>query len=122
MNIEIKNAKITHTFLGFEDHDCFTFILELDYGGSVQGVGFYVLDTFDKEQEKRVGTKRGMDLIMEILRTVGVRTWEDLPGKYIKARFSGEKVYAIASILKDNWLDFEEFLKRSNPNEINDKK
>jgi len=54
---------------------------------------------------------------MEILRTVGVRTWEDLPGKYIKARFSGEKVYAIASILKDNWLDFEEFLERSNPNE-----
>jgi len=37
MKIEIKNAKITHTFLGFEDHDCFTFILELDYGGSVQG-------------------------------------------------------------------------------------
>ena len=41
---EIKNAIITGTYLGIEDHGILTFWLYLDYGGSGQGFGGYQLD------------------------------------------------------------------------------
>lgn len=40
----MKNAKITHTMLGTEDHGIFTFMLHVDYDGSGQGIGGYALD------------------------------------------------------------------------------
>ena len=40
---EIKNAIITGTYLGIEDHGILTFWLYLDYGGSGQGFGGYQL-------------------------------------------------------------------------------
>ncbi len=39
--MEIKNAKIEKTTLGFEDHGIMTLFIYLDYGGSGQGFGGY---------------------------------------------------------------------------------
>jgi len=112
MDIEIKNAIITSTMLGIEDHGVFSFSLGLDYGGGGQGAGGYCLDEPIKHKgkfQKRQGTAIGTELIAEILRVVGVMKWEDLKGKHIRVKASHFKVYAIGHILKDDWLDFETF-------------
>jgi hypothetical protein len=77
--MERKNAKITDTFLGWEDHGIFTFMLGLDYGGVHQGAGQLCLGN-DKGVHARTG-----ELISAILRTVGVDQWEKLPGRYVIA-------------------------------------
>lgn len=107
--IETKNATITGTLLGYEDHGILTFFLYLDYGGSGQGAGGYSLDEYDKVLKKRVGAKEGLDLIIEILNVVGVRSWEELKGKHIRVKASFVKVYAIGNLLHDKWLDFTQF-------------
>ncbi len=107
--MEIKNAKITSTMLGIEDHGIMTFFLNLDYGGSSQGAGGYSLDEYSKEQDRRIGGSSGCELIRSILEIVGVETWEDLPGKHIRARADRGKVYTIGNVLKDEWLDFGDF-------------
>lgn len=114
MEIETKNAKIKSTMLGIEDHGIMSFYLYLDYGGSTQGAGGYALDTPIKQGNtflRRVGTAEGLSLIMAILNLVGVGKWEDLPGKFIRVKADMGKVYAIGNVLKDEWLDFEQFIK-----------
>ena len=112
--METKNAKITSTMLGTEDHGILSFYLYLDYGGSGQGAGGYSLDTPIKTGNtflRRVGTAEGLSLIMEILEIVGVGKWEDLPGKYIRVQADQAKVHAIGNVIKDKWLNFETFFK-----------
>jgi len=112
--METKNAKITSTMLGIEDHGILSFYLYLDYGGSGQGAGGYSLDTPIKTGNtflRRVGTAEGLSLIMEILEIVGVGKWEDLPGKYIRVQADQAKVHAIGNVIKDKWLNFETFFK-----------
>ena len=111
-SLEIRNGKITETFLGIEDHGIFTFMLYLDYGGSGQGAGGYGLDTPIKVGGtfvRRIGTAGGMSLIMEILSVVGVEKWEDLKGKHIRVKSDYDKVHAIGNIIKDKWVDFKLF-------------
>lgn len=109
--METRNAKIESTFLGVDDHGIMTFWLNLDYGGSGQGAGGWCLDEYKKKIDKRGGGARSMELIMRILSTVGVDTWEELPGKYIKAKCDMGKVYGICSALGDKWLMFDDFFK-----------
>lgn len=52
---ELRNAKIRHTMLGIEDHGIFTFVLDLDYGGSGQGAGMYCLDHHEDNKDYRPG-------------------------------------------------------------------
>ena len=112
--IELKNAEITGTHLGYEDHGIFTFMLNLKYGGSGQGAGGWALDSYDKKLDKRIGTKLGMDLIIEILKVLEVEKWEDLPGQFIRVKADYTKVHAIGHLLKDKWFDFQKFLKKLN--------
>jgi len=112
---EIKNAVIESTMLGVEDRGIFSFSLTLNYGGSGQGAGGYVLDKPIKDKNgtfiKREATSLAGKLIMKILDVVGVEKWEDLKGQHIKVRASWDSVYAIGNFLEDKWLDFEEFFK-----------
>lgn len=110
--MEIKNAIITSTMLGIEDHGIMSFYLYLDYGNSAQGAGGYSLDTPIKKGDtflRRVGTAEGLSLIMEILQIVDVEKWEDLKGRHIRVKADHDKVYAIGHFLKDKWLNFEQF-------------
>ena len=107
--IKTKNAVIKKTELGWEDHGIFTFTLTLDYGDSQQCAGQYSLDQFVKEKKKRVGTALGLDLIMAIMKTIGVQTWEELAGKHIRVKADFGKVHAIAPLLGGKWLDFKKF-------------
>lgn len=110
--IETKNALIESTMLGKEDHGMMSFFLHLIYGDSGQGAGGIRLDQWNKEKNCNEGTAYGMSLIMRIMEVVGVDKWEDLKGKHIRVKCSWAKVHAIGNLLKDDWIDFDEFGKQ----------
>ena len=101
---EIKNAKIKRVRLGYDRGVFLCAWLHLDYGGAGQGFGGFVLNQYDKDSEKRIGTAWGTQYIQEILRVVGVDSWEDLPGKHIRVDSEHSKVHGIGNILKDEWF------------------
>ncbi len=112
---EEKNAKITSTMLGIEDHGILTFMLHLDYGGGGQGAGGYALDASIYKNGKfvgRQGTAGGMDIILRILELLDVNMWEDLPGTYCRVRATYTSIEAIGHPLKNNWLDFKQHFAR----------
>jgi hypothetical protein len=92
---EIKNAKITSTMLGFEDHGILTCMLHLDYGGMNQGFGGYSLKYY------------GIEFIEKVLRAVGVETWEELRGKHVRVEADNLKVYRIGHIIENRWYEPE---------------
>lgn len=104
--METKNAKITSTMLGIEDHGILSFMLHLDYGGGGQGAGGWALDTWSEADDRRIGHACGSEVILRICATVGVSKWEDLPGKHIRVKADHSKVHAIGHITDDRWLDF----------------
>ena len=69
---------IKHTMLGKEDHGIFTFLLELDFGGHVQGAGTHGLND---------PTNFG-NFIQGILNFFG-GNWEDLKGRRVFALREG---------------------------------
>lgn len=89
MTSKIENAKIVRTFLGKEDHDIFTCILTLDFGGTMQGFGLHSLK-FESY---------GIEYLERILKVVGVDSWEKLPGQYIRADHEHTKVNGIGNII-----------------------
>lgn len=102
---EIKNAKIKRTLLGNEDHGIFTCRIYLDYGGLSQSFGDYALDQFNKDKNERVGTAFGLQFIKEILKVLEVKSWEDLPGTFLRVECDWGKVYRIGHFLKNQWFD-----------------
>lgn len=101
MKPELQNAKITHTFLGIEDHGFLTAFLHLEFDGSGQGFGGYSL-----------GGEGAAIFIRRTLEVVGCEKWEDLAGMHCRALQTHEKVIKIGHIVKDVWFDpVEEFAK-----------
>ena len=103
--MEIKNAKIVRTMLGYEDHGILTCYLQLDYGVGVQSFGGYAFDQYDKQKKDRVGGAYGTEFVGRLLKTIGIEKWEDLPGKHIRVEADRDKVFRIGHILEDRWFD-----------------
>lgn len=103
----IKNAEITETFLGFEDHGILTIDIGIGYGeGTTQMFGGYALGG-NKGEGKYL-----QHWVVGLLKTVGVDTWEKLKGKHIRVEKEDEygKVLRIGNFLKDEWFDPKETL------------
>jgi hypothetical protein len=111
MGPEVRNAIITDTSLGYEDHNILTAMLYLDYGGSGQGFGGYGLDIWSEEHHKRIPHAACGLFIQRVLKVVGVDSWEKLKGKHIRVKSSWSKVHSIGNILKDEWFSPEEEFK-----------
>lgn len=98
METEILNAKISKTYLGFEDHGIYTCYLTLDFDGYVQSFGGYFLESYS-------------DMIQNILKAVGVDSWESLTGKYVRVK-KGTKysspIVSIGHIVNDVWYSPED--------------
>jgi len=103
--METKNAKITGTMLGIEDHGIFTCFICLEYGGSGQGFGGHALDEYDKEADTRIGVSGGIEYIRKVLEVIEVDSWEELKGKYCRVIVDNFKVYSIGNITKEKWFD-----------------
>lgn len=119
---EIKNARISGTMLGWEDHGILTCMVSLEYGGSGQGFGGYTFDEPVREGGEfkgRIGTAYGMEFVARILKVVGVEKWEDLKGKYVRVDASHTKVHRIGHVIEDRWFDpetdLEAFIKKEQP-------
>lgn len=103
----IKNAIIKSTTLGREDHGIMTFFITIQgEKGTCVAIGGY-----DPNIETRVFRPESMEIISEILRVVGVDSWEKLPGKYIRFEDNdwGSTVTKIGNIIDDKWIDIKEF-------------
>jgi len=109
---EIKNAKITGTFLGKEDHGIATFYINLNYGDGAQSAGTYAIDQPIKDENGkficRQGTAKGLQAILKILEILEIDSWESLIGKHIRVDSDMGGVYKIGHLLKDKWFDFKE--------------
>lgn len=109
MSSEILNARISTTFLGYEDHGIFTLYLTLEMDGAGIVIGGYALDTWNGTE--RTGTAKGMNLLAKLLQVVGVSTWEELPNQPIRVVSNGlgRKISKIGHLMQNEWLDFEDF-------------
>lgn len=111
---EIRNAKITDTSISMGDYGCLTFRITLEgdafgvsYGGYCIGHGFLGSDTFTAENGS------GLVAMMRIMDVVGVESWEDLKGKYVRFVDDawGSPVRKIGNIIEDKWFDIDKFFK-----------
>ena len=112
---EIKNAKIKSTQLGREDHGIMTFMIFIEIsGGGCWGVGGYALDGYDKNLQQRVFHAKSMEAISKILEVVGVDSWEDLPGKYIRVKDQGwgSTIDEIGNLMENKWFNLREFFSK----------
>lgn len=115
---EIKNYRITSTHLGYEADGVFTFWLRLKGADGIHvSVGGYALDSPDNLDigllSKRSLTFKGITLISNILDTVGVGTWEELQGKYIRVVDNGLGSYVtkFGNLIEDKWIDLDDYFK-----------
>ena len=112
INTSIYNAQITDISLGYESHGILTFGLTLDIANGTGVVfGGYALDEYDKETKKRYCSPYAMEVITQIMKVVGVSTWEECKGKYIRVISNGwgSKITKIGNLMKDEWFDIKEF-------------
>lgn len=107
----IKNAKIASTMLGREEHGIMTFMIFVDFYEGCCGIGDYALDAYDKNTECRVYSGKGLEAISQILEVVGVDTWEDLPGSYIRVKYQGwgSTVDEIGNLMEEKWFNIKDF-------------
>lgn len=106
--MEIKNALITSTMLGLEDHSIMSCMLHMDYGGSGQGFGGYALDVYCPTAKKRVGHAACGEFIKRILDVLEVSSWEKIPKTYCRVKSTRFQIHAIGHITKDKWFNPEE--------------
>ena len=103
---EIKNGVIKSVSIGY-DHGCLTAWLYLDHENGSQGFGGYALDSPPESREGsgRIPTVFAGYFINRVLETVGVDSWEKLPGRSIRVDADYGKVHRIGNFLKDKWFD-----------------
>ena len=73
-------GQIERTNLGYEEHGIFTAWVHVTGDSWGQGFGGYCLAGPSKEDTPE-GTAYGLDVIIRILETVGVKQWENLIGR-----------------------------------------
>jgi len=105
--MKTRNAKIKSTFLGVEDHGILTAYLNLDYDEMGQSFGGYCFGAISHP----VGNAFGMEFIRQLLRTLEVDTWEQIPGEHCRVKQDDNKVYSIGHITKNKWFDVEKIAK-----------
>jgi hypothetical protein len=109
--MQVINAKITGTTLGFESHGIMTFFIQCEFNDcESQGFGGYRLDEPFKNKDGWKGHAFGIALIRKIIETVGVEKWEDLKGKFIKIKKDGwqSPIEEISHITKNNWFNVKD--------------
>ncbi len=110
---EINNCQIKDVDLSMADHAVLTLNMSIEgagwgcvYGGYSLAHGFLGADYdfFD-------GSSEGMESIVRIMDTVGVSSFNDMKGKYIRVATKGwgEYVKIIGNVIDDHWFDIESF-------------
>lgn len=103
--IETKNAVITKAVITNDDHGLLSAWVYLDFGGSGQGFGGYVLYLPDDFTHATNQKNYAGHFIWRVLQVAGVSKWGDLKGKTVRARGTWSGVQALGHIVKDDWFD-----------------
>ncbi|MDT2850163.1 hypothetical protein P7H60_13495 [Vagococcus carniphilus] len=111
-DIEVVNAEIISTKLGFEGHGIFTLFIGLRFESGNIGFGNFALDQWCDKEVKRTGSQLGIDVIMRIIKIAGVKNWEELEGQYIRINKVGlgESLTYIGHLVNDDWLNVKDIL------------
>lgn len=103
---KIENAIITDTYLGVEG-GYLTARIDLDGGGWCCSFGDYVLGHWDDTSKNSSGYAAWA--ISELLKAIGVKSWEQLSDTYVRVKRGGwgGRIVAVGNILHDKWFSFE---------------
>lgn len=108
----ILNAKIISADILIEDHDILTFAIGIETSaGWSTSIGCFYLDWTNNDE--RVSAPYTSKVIRAILETVGVRSWSNLVGKYIRIDDNdrhNSAITKIANLMKDNWIDLRDLM------------
>lgn len=89
-------GKVRAVRLEIEDHGILTCMVMIDReDGGTQGFGGFSLDAYDKTLKRRVGTAAGMDWILRLLQTFGVRSLEAIVGQPIYAIYLNDEFNSV---------------------------
>lgn len=102
--IETKNAIIESASLSTGDRGFLDCWLTLDYGGSGQGFGGYVLYLPKSYSHHELKSVAG-HFIFRVLEIAGVESWDKLKGRTIRVKCEHSKVHAIGHIIRDDWFN-----------------
>lgn len=102
--IETKNAIIEDATITTGDRGFLDCWVTLDYGGSGQGFGGYVLYVPPSWAHHKLESVAG-HFIFRVMEVAGVTKWEDLKGKTVRVKCEHSKVHAIGHIVKDDWFE-----------------
>lgn len=102
--LEVANAIIESASLGFGDREFLDCSISLNYGGSGQTFGGYILYIPRGFGNHRLESPAG-HFIYRVLKIAGVEEWKNLVGRTIRARYTHNKVYAIGHIINDDWFE-----------------
>lgn len=108
--MKILNAQIIDTKLGRESNGYFTFTLFIDMGNERAVIGNYILE------QNGIFHQNGLNVISDILDVVGVSTWEELAGKYIRVKWDetlGNIVDELGHIIQDRWISIRSYFEVS---------
>lgn len=101
---DIKNAIIQSAQLDIGDRGFLQGWLMLDYGGTCQGFGGWMLCRPSNSNEFGLAGNYGGVWLTRVMEVAGVGEWSALVGKTIRAKSSHSKVHAIGHIVKDDWF------------------
>ena len=90
--MEIINAKIKFSFLGIDEEGTPLMQIGFDAKNGAQ----YVTDKV---------TFVDVSIIRDILNTLEVRSWEELPRKFARIKLDGRRVVAIGNLIEDKWME-----------------
>ena len=102
--IETKNAIIESASLSTGERGFLDCWLTLDYGGSGQGFGGYVLYLPKSYSHHELKSVAG-HFIFRVLEIAGVESWDKLKGRTIRVKCEHSKVHAIGHIVRDDWFN-----------------
>jgi hypothetical protein len=100
----IKNAIIQSAKLDIADRGILQAWLDLDYGGSCQGFGGYVLYLPKSFAHHRILGHAG-HFIYRCCEIAGAGTWDDIKGKTIRVKTENGLIIGIGHIVKDDWFE-----------------
>jgi hypothetical protein len=101
--IEIKNAVIQSA--RFDTERGLSIWVGLDYGGSGQSFGGYLLYGPKGWKANENPVNYAGHFIWRLFEIAGVDEWSKLPGKTVRVKASWGHVQAIGHIVKNDWFD-----------------
>lgn len=110
---EILNAQVTDADLSMADHGSLVLWLQLNGNGWGVGYGGYGIGKGYVGASEFKGFAKGTELIMRVMDTIGVATFKELFGKYVRVAVNfnsdGGRVNIIGNIIEDKWFDIKDF-------------